>query len=94
LEYEVVDGGPYKGRERCYFIITSSKYTRTQSGIVKEESEFAVNAWDKVAKSCQKNCRKGLEIRITGSMKQVKWEKDGGKFSAVIIEADQINFRP
>jgi len=94
LQYEVVDDGPYKGKERCYFIITSNKFTRTPSGIVKESSDFGVNSWDKVAKYCHKNGRKGREVRITGSLKQVKWGKDDQKYSAVIIEADQIDFRP
>jgi single-strand DNA-binding protein len=69
---------------RCY---------KSGDGFEKEVSFFDVDAFSEVAKLCGEKVRKGNEIRITGRLKQNRWEKDGQSRSAVVIIAERVEFK-
>ncbi len=59
----------------------------------KEETDyFDIVAWRKLAELCEKYLIKGQKAAIEGRLEQQKWEKNGKKFSKVVIVADNVQF--
>ena len=59
----------------------------------KDETDFFdVQLWGKIAEVAAEYLRKGSKVGIIGSLQQQRWEKDGKKFSKVIINGDQLEF--
>ena len=57
----------------------------------KDEVSFLdVKVFGKLADNLKPYLLKGKQIGVTGFLKQERWEKDGQKFSRVIINADSI----
>ena len=57
----------------------------------KDEVSFLdVKVFGKLAENLKPYLLKGKQIGVTGFLKQERWEKDGQKFSRVIINADSI----
>ena len=83
---------------------TTLKYTQSGKAIAnltlavsrrfnKDETDFFdVQLWGKTAEIAAEYLRKGSKIGIIGSLQQQRWEKDGKKFSKVIINGDQLEF--
>ena len=59
---------------------------------VEQASFFDVQVFGKTAENVQKYCKKGSQIFIQGSLVQQRWEKDGVKYSKVVISAHSIQF--
>lgn len=84
-----------KGTQVCTFSIMTTRSFKKDDNYEKEVSFFDVDAWGKLATSCEKNLHKGRGIRVVGRVKQNRWEgTDGKKFAKVNIVAEHIEFRP
>ncbi len=53
-------------------------------------SYFDVTVWGKTAENIRPYLHKGKQIAIDGYLDQQRWEKDGQKFSKVVIIADSV----
>ena len=53
-------------------------------------SFFDVTVWGKTAEKIRPYMHKGKQIAIDGYLDQQRWEKDGQKFSKVVIIADSV----
>ncbi len=56
-------------------------------------SYFKVSAFNKIATNVYKYCRKGSQVCITGSLKQIKYKnKEGKDVFEVVINANRVEF--
>lgn len=55
-----------------------------------EVSFFDVVIWGKTAENLKPYLTKGKQIAVSGHLHQDRWEKDGQKFSKVVIVADNV----
>ena len=55
-----------------------------------EVSYFEVSIWGKTAENLKPYLTKGQQICVDGYLKQDRWEKDGQKFSKVVINATSV----
>ena len=53
-------------------------------------SYFNVTVWGKTAENIKPYLHKGKQIAIDGYLDQQRWEKDGVKYSKVVIIADSV----
>ena len=53
-------------------------------------SFFDVTVWGKTAENIKPYMHKGKQIAIDGYLDQQRWEKDGVKYSKVVIIADNV----
>ena len=53
-------------------------------------SFFDITVWGKTAENIRPHIVKGKQIAVDGYLDQQRWEKDGKKFSKVIIVANQV----
>lgn len=53
-------------------------------------SFFDVTVWGKTAENIKPYIGKGKQIAVDGYLDQQRWEKDGKKFSKVVIVANQV----
>ena len=53
-------------------------------------SFFDVTVWGKTAENIKSYLHKGNQIAVDGHLDQQRWEKDGKKFSKVVIVADSV----
>jgi single-strand DNA-binding protein len=84
-----------KGTPLCTFSITSSRLYKGDNGLEKENDFFDIEAWSKLAESCQKLGHKGCCVRVVGSLKQERWIGfDGRPYSKVGIVAGHVEFIP
>ena len=51
---------------------------------------FDVTVWGKTAENIKAYLHKGKQIAVDGYLDQQRWEKDGQKFSKVVIIADNV----
>lgn len=51
---------------------------------------FDVTVWGKTAENIKPYLHKGKQIAVDGYLDQQRWEKDGQKFSKVVIIADSV----
>lgn len=85
------------GTAICKLSVAVNRFYRSKSddGFEKEVSFFDVDTFGEVAKICAERCRKGDAVRITGRLKQNRWNAaDGTVRSQVIIVADHVEVRP
>lgn len=60
-----------------------------------EVSYFDVQAWGKLAEICAQHLKKGRGVRISGELKQNRWDDAEGKpKSRVFIVAEHVEFKP
>jgi single-strand DNA-binding protein len=79
----------------CTFSLASNRYHKHENGLEQEVSFFDVEAWAKLAETCQMMGHKGRGVRVVGRLKQNRWNDDEGKaHSKVSIVAEHIEFRP
>lgn len=60
-------------------------------GKEKTTDFFDCDAWGKTAEFVNKYLKKGALVAITGRLQQDTWEKDGKKYSKVLVVADKVN---
>ena len=53
-------------------------------------SYFDVTVWGKTAENIKSYLHKGKQIAVHGYLDQQRWEKDGVKYSKVVIIADSV----
>ena len=53
-------------------------------------SYFDVTIWGKTAENIKSYLHKGKQIAVDGYLDQQRWEKDGVKYSKVVIIADSV----
>ena len=53
-------------------------------------SYFDVTIWGKTAENIKSYLHKGKQIAVDGYLDQQRWEKDGVKYSKVVIIADNV----
>jgi single-strand DNA-binding protein len=78
----------------CKMSIAVNRYYKSGEGFEKEVSFFDVDAFQEVAKLCGEKVKKGDAIRVTGRLKQSRWEHDGQKRSTVLVVAERVEFSP
>jgi single-strand DNA-binding protein len=83
------------GTAICKLSVAVNRFYKSGDGFEKEVSFFDVDTFGKVAEICAEKCRKGNAVRITGRLKQNRWNaSDGTVRSQVIIVADHVEIRP
>ena len=76
----------------CKMSIASNRFYKSGEGFEKEVSFFDVDCFGETAKLCGEKVKRGDEIRITGRLKQSRWESEGKQRSAVVIIAERVEF--
>jgi single-strand DNA-binding protein len=83
-----------KGTLLCTFSIAHNRYYRKGEDTEKETSFFDVEAWERTAELCRDLAVKGKLVRVSGRLKQDRWEDADGKHRArVLIVADRVEFQ-
>jgi single-strand DNA-binding protein len=83
-----------KGRAVCKFSIATDHFFRMGDQTEKDTSFFDIEAWDNLAEICGRIGRKGRGCRVTGRLKQEKWNApDGSLRSRVVIVAENIEYK-
>ncbi|MDR2660404.1 MAG: single-stranded DNA-binding protein [Spirochaetaceae bacterium] len=84
-----------KGTPLCTFCLASNRYHKNDNGLEEEVNFFEVEAWSKLAETCQTMGHKGRGVRVVGRLKQDRWnDNDGKPHSRISIVAEHIEFRP
>ena len=82
------------GRTVCNFTIATDRFYRSGDEKKKETSFFEVEAWDELAEKHGRIGNKGRGCRITGRLRQEKWNSlDGSLRSKVVIVAENIEYK-
>jgi len=72
--------------------IATNRFYKAGENFEKEVSFFDVDCFAETAKLCGEKVKKGDEIRVTGRLKQNRWEVEGRQRSAVLIIAERVEF--
>ena len=84
-----------KGTAVCSFSIANDRYYKTDEGGQKETGFFDIETWSRVAEAVHGECKKGRAVRVSGRLKQERWQAaDGTGRSRVVVVADHVDFRP
>ena len=78
----------------CTFSIGVNRQYKIEGEQKEEASFFEIQTWGKLAENCFEYLSKGRGVRITGRLKQSRWESDGKSRSKVVVVADQVEFMP
>jgi single-strand DNA-binding protein len=82
------------GKSVCTFSIANNRFYKKEGAPEKEVSFYDVEAWSRLAESCNDLGRKGRGVRVVGRLKQERWSgSDGKQHSRVIIAAEHVEFR-
>jgi single-strand DNA-binding protein len=83
------------GTPVCTFTIATNRYYRKGEGFERETSFIEIEAWGKLAETCTTLAHKGRGCRITGRLKQERWQNSEGKpRSKLIVTAEKIEYKP
>jgi len=77
----------------CTFSVATNRQWKTESGDMKDESEFhRIVAWDKLAEICAKFLKKGRKVFVEGRLQTRKWEAQDGQSrnTTEIVISDMI----
>jgi len=72
--------------------VATNRFYKSGETFEKEVSFIDVDCFGDVAKLAAEKAKKGDEIRITGRLKQSRWEKDGQQRSLLLVVAERIEF--
>lgn len=78
------------GTARLNVSIAVNRSRKSNGEWIDETSFFDVTIWGKTAENLKPYLTKGKQIGIDGYLKQDRWEKDGQKFSRVVIVAENV----
>ena len=76
----------------CKMSIATNRYYKSGDNCEKEVSFFDIDCFGETAKICVEKVKKGDEIRVTGRLKQSRWESEGKSRSTVVIIAEFVEF--
>lgn len=80
------------GTAKCGFSIGVNRSYRKDGEWKKDASFFDVVLWAKLAEYYAEKLSKGTRVRVIGSLRQDRWEKDGQTRSRVSIVADHVDY--
>lgn len=78
------------GTARLNLSIAVNRSEKRNGAWQDKVSYFDVTVWGKTAENIRPYLHKGKQIAIDGYLDQQRWEKDGQKFSKVVIIADNV----
>ena len=79
------------GMARANVSIAVNRSKKQPDGSFKDDvSYFDVTIWGKTAENLKPYLTKGKQICVEGFIKQDRWEKDGQKFSKIVIHAENV----
>ena len=78
------------GTARLNLSIAVNRSEKRNGAWQDKASYFDVTVWGKTAENIKSYLHKGKQIAIYGYLDQQRWEKDGQKFSKVVIIADSV----
>lgn len=84
------------GTSIASFSIASNRtYFVKEKEVDTEVSYFDIEAWSKLADSCNETLKKGRSVRVVGRLKQDRWtDADWKNHSRVKIVAEHVEFKP
>ena len=78
------------GTARLNLSIAVNRSEKRNGAWQDKVSYFDVTVWGKTAENIKPYLHRGKQIAIDGYLDQQRWEKDGQKFSKVVIIADSV----
>ena len=78
------------GTARLNFSIAVNRSEKRNGAWQDKVSYLDVTVWGKTAENIKAYLHKGKQIAIDGYLDQQRWEKDGVKYSKVVIIADSV----
>ena len=78
------------GTARLNLSIAVNRSVKKNGAWTDSVSYFDVTVWGKTAENIKPYLHKGKQIAVDGYLDQQRWEKDGVKYSKVVIIADNI----
>ena len=78
------------GTARLNLSIAVNRSVKKNGAWTDSVSYFDVTVWGKTAEKIRPYLHKGKQIAIYGYLDQQRWEKDGVKYSKVVIIADNV----
>ena len=78
------------GTARLNLSIAVNRSEKRNGAWQDKVSYFDVTVWGKTAENIKPYLHKGKQIAIDGYLDQQRWEKDGVKYSKVVIIADNV----
>ena len=82
------------GGSVCTFKLASDRYFKKNNQVEKEVSFIEIQTWGKLAEIVGDFGNKGRGVRVTGRIKQDKWEgPEGEPRSKIIIVAENVELR-
>ena len=78
------------GKARLNFSIAVNRSEKRGGEWADKVSFFDVTVWGKTAENIRPYLHKGKQIAVDGYLDQQRWEKDGVKYSKVVIIADNV----
>ena len=78
------------GTARLNISIAVNRSVKKNGAWTDSVSFFDVTVWGKTAENIKSYLHKGKQIAIDGYLDQQRWEKDGQKFSKVVIVANNV----
>ena len=78
------------GTARVNLSIAVNRSLKKNGAWTDSVSYFDVTAWGNTAVFIKPYLRKGKQIAVDGYLDQQRWEKDGQKYSKVVIVADSV----
>jgi single-strand DNA-binding protein len=84
-----------KGDMVCSFSVATDRFFKSARGTEKETSFFDIETWGEEAGKCKMLAHKGRRCRITGRIRQDRWNTpEGDPRSKVVVVAEFVEFRP
>jgi single-strand DNA-binding protein len=98
IEGNIVSDPALKGTSNgvavCKFKIASDRFYKKNFQLEKEVTFVEIESWGKLAETIGKHGYKGRGVRITGRLKQDRWDgPDGNPRSKLMIVANEIELR-
>ena len=78
------------GTARLNLSIAVNRSVKKNGAWTDSVSYFDVTVWGKTAENIKPYLHKGKQIAVDGYLDQQRWEKDGVKYSKVVIIADNV----
>ena len=78
------------GTARLNLSIAVNRSEKRNGAWQDKVSYFDATVWGKTAENIKPYMHKGKQIAVDGYLDQQRWEKDGQKFSKVVIIADSV----
>lgn len=78
------------GTARLNFSIAVNRSEKKNGAWTDKVSFFEVTVWGKTAENIKAYLHKGKQVAVDGSLDQQRWEKDGQKYSKVVIIANAV----